>query len=196
MLLQLINVVSCKHEQLTGGLHLPDTKAYLDDKDYIQGLFSTLTLWGLSFMQTSLHAMHAFKPYVYLAWFTNFHTYCLLSPASCVSAGFTSCCTGSECGVGNCFCDQGCFGLDNCCSDITQVPCFPGMNVGGWACLHTSALCIYAYCYKWQRSFVKLPDQRRQIITSDTIHLFYPPYICSFFGRYHHWIFHVKLHSE
>jgi len=53
---------------------------------------------------------------------------------SCVAAGFTSCCNTTPCGVGSppnrCFCDQTCFGFNDCCSDITEVPCFPDITIG------------------------------------------------------------------
>ena len=81
-------------------------------------------------------------------------------PASCVSAAFNSCCTldGSGCRVGSgadvCYCDQACFQNDNCCSDITEVPCFPGiccsvkLFVG--CCLATKSLSTHTKWGEWR----------------------------------------------
>ena len=48
---------------------------------------------------------------------------------SCVNAGFTSCCDPAnetaECGQGECFCDQMCHTLGDCCFDIEAINCFP-----------------------------------------------------------------------
>ena len=57
-----------------------------------------------------------------------------LSGASCVQAGFATCCVGTEaeCTVGpspiECSCSRDCYfsQTTTCCHDITEVPCFPG----------------------------------------------------------------------
>lgn len=54
--------------------------------------------------------------------------------ASCVQAGFATCCVGTEaeCTVGpspiECSCSRDCYFSQSttCCHDITEVPCFPG----------------------------------------------------------------------
>ena len=68
---------------------------------------------------------------------------CSFIAASCVEAGFTSCCVEEEgelgeeiddflsCEIGRagnspCYCDQACFSSEDCCSDIEDVPCFDG----------------------------------------------------------------------
>ena len=43
---------------------------------------------------------------------------------SCLDAGYTECCDGGNC-IGSepfdCFCDQFCYFLDDCCSDISST---------------------------------------------------------------------------
>ncbi len=60
--------------------------------------------------------------------------YCCVSShiASCVEAGFQACCAehSDEClltaGGGECYCDQECYRLDDCCTDIGDICPPPG----------------------------------------------------------------------
>ena len=85
---------------------------------------------GSSFFLRNIYMPRAHKCLVWLCKLTC----SFISPASCVSAGFTSCCTDVRfdgCGVGygidRCYCDQACFRANDCCDDITEVPCLPGI---------------------------------------------------------------------
>ena len=59
---------------------------------------------------------------------------CFLTELSCESAGFMSCCTGDNCvlesaGMPSCSCDAQCFESGDCCSDVAEIDCHPGIII-------------------------------------------------------------------
>lgn len=60
---------------------------------------------------------------------------CFAQTGSCVATGRTSCCLSDDSTCtgtpANCFCDQGCFGRGDCCSDIGSLQnCHVGEDKG------------------------------------------------------------------
>ena len=44
---------------------------------------------------------------------------------SCASLNITGCCANTTCYTGNCYCDQICYQLNDCCPDIAHIGCLP-----------------------------------------------------------------------
>ena len=63
--------------------------------------------------------------------------------AKCADAGFTSCCTDSNCEMSTeshpvtCFCDATCYKYNDCCSDIADIGCLPNT---GESCTEVSSV--------------------------------------------------------
>ena len=56
---------------------------------------------------------------------TNYVCLLISRVGSCVSLNLNGCCTRAPCSNLGCFCDQGCFAMNDCCGDINDIGCFP-----------------------------------------------------------------------
>ena len=45
----------------------------------------------------------------------------LILVLTCQDAGFNSCCSAVDCSAGACYCDETCYGFDDCCPDINET---------------------------------------------------------------------------
>ena len=79
-------------------------------------------------VQGLLYSIHV-TLYIYKIWFSN------VVEGSCIDAGYTNCCTSGVCigepDVANCYCDDYCIGVGDCCSDFFDI--CPGLQTQTYA---------------------------------------------------------------